>query len=1020
MSRRAARAGKPVAGNPVAGDPVAALAEEITRRGEGKQARVFRMSWWSERLLGLAMKNEDFKTQLFRFVDVFPALAEAGEVRRHVDEYFGIESTPTAMKAAIGVAHGIPAGVTASVARKQISRMARQFIVGETPVDTLRSLRELWEQGSATTVDLLGEKVVTEAEADRYATRVDQLVTTLAEGSRSWPSRPLLESDDLGPIPRANVSIKPTALASLYSPLTRADGIDQARERLLPILKTAADSGAFVWFDMEHYAVKDLTIELFRSLLDEPGLADLQSGIVIQAYLRDSHADLIDIIEWAKGRAMVPSVRLVKGAYWDAESIEAEAEGWPVPVFARKEQTDANYERCVRLLHDNHGRVRAAFASHNLRSLAVAIHEARERGIPDNGFELQMLYGMAEPVQAAIRDMGLRMRVYAPMGELVPGMAYLVRRLLENTSNESFVRQRFADHRSVADLVRPPQIDGELPDRGEVGPPASRRTTFLNPSGPNPSGPNPRDPNPSEYEPEPLAEFRYDQVRQRFGTAVEAVAAEGGSEVPAVIAGRRISTGQTIESRDPADPSRLVGTSARCGPQHATEAIAAAEAAQVRWAALPAEARAEVAFNAAAWMRERRDRLAALMIFEAAKPWTEADADVCEAIDFCEYYGREALRLARGGRVQSPPGEANTLEYRPKGVGVVISPWNFPLAIPTGMVMAALVTGNSVVLKPAEQTPVSALQLVEALEAGGLPPGVLNFLPGMGEEVGAALVSDPRTAFVVFTGSSAVGQAIIRSAAEVVPGQRHIKRVVAEMGGKNALVIDADADLDQAVPAVVKSAFGYSGQKCSAAARIIVHRSVHDQFVDRLVGAGRELRIGHPREMGTQVGPVIDQEAYERIQKCVAEAAGQGEIALQRTDLPNQGWFVGPTVVVGASPRASVNTDEIFGPVASVARVDSFDEALERANNTPFALTAGVYSRSPSHIEKASRELRAGNVYINRSITGAIVGRQPFGGYGLSGVGSKAGGPDYVAQFTDPRVVTENTMRQGFAPLGPP
>jgi RHH-type proline utilization regulon transcriptional repressor/proline dehydrogenase/delta 1-pyrroline-5-carboxylate dehydrogenase len=765
-----------------------------------------------------------------------------------------------------------------------------------------------------------------------------------------------------------------------------------------------------VWFDMEHYAVKDLTIELFRSLLDEPGLADLQSGIVIQAYLRDSHADLIDIIEWAKGRATVPSVRLVKGAYWDAESIEAEAEGWPVPVFARKEQTDANYERCVRLLHDNHGRVRAAFASHNLRSLAVAIHEARERGIPDNGFELQMLYGMAEPVQAAIRDMGLRLRVYAPMGELVPGMAYLVRRLLENTSNESFVRQRFADNRSVADLVRPPQIDGELPDRGEVGPPASRRTTAPKPNGENSS----------EYEPEPLAEFRYDQVRRRFGTAVEAVAGEGGSEVPAVIAGRRISTGQTIESRDPADPSRLVGTSARCGPQHAGEAMAAAEAAQVRWAALPVEARAEVAFNAAAWMRERRDRLAALMIFEAGKPWTEADADVCEAIDFCEYYGREALRLALGGRVQSPPGEANTLEYRPKGVGVVISPWNFPLAIPTGMVMAALVTGNSVVLKPAEQTPVSALQLVEALEAGGLPPGVLNFLPGMGEEVGAALVSDPRTAFVVFTGSSAVGQAIIRSAAEVVAGQRHIKRVVAEMGGKNALVIDADADLDQAVPAVVKSAFGYSGQKCSAAARIIVHRSVHDQFVERLVGAGRELRIGHPREMGTQVGPVIDQEAYERIQKCVGEAAGQGEIVLQRTDLPDQGWFVGPTVVVGASPRASVNTDEIFGPVASVARVDSFDEALERANNTPFALTAGVYSRSPSHIERASRELRAGNVYINRSITGAIVGRQPFGGYGLSGVGSKAGGPDYVAQFTDPRVVTENTMRQGFAPLGPP
>jgi len=280
-------------------------------------------------------------------------------------------------------------------------------------------------------------------------------------------------------------------------------------------------------------------------------------------------------------------------------------------------------------------------------------------------------------------------------------------------------------------------------------------------------------------------------------------------------------------------------------------------------------------------------------------------------------------------------------------------------------------------------------------------------------------VSDPRTTFIVFTGSSAVGQQIIRAAAEVGPGQRHVKRVVAEMGGKNAMVIDADADLDQAVPAIVKSAFGYAGQKCSAAARIIVHRAVHDQVVERMVGAASELRIGHPREMGTQVGPVIDEEAHRRIRSCIAATQSPGEIVVARNDLPDEGWFIGPTIVVGASPKAAVNNEEIFGPVASVMRVDSFDEAIERANATPYALTAGVYSRSPKNIERAARELRAGNVYINRATTGAVVGRQPFGGYGLSGVGSKAGGPDYVIQFTDPRVVTENTMRQGFAPGGP-
>ncbi|MBW3536349.1 MAG: proline dehydrogenase family protein [Actinobacteria bacterium] len=986
-------------------DPITELATEITKRGEGKQARVFRMSWWSERLLAWAMKDEAFKTQLFRFVDVFPALHEPPEVRRHVKEYFGGSDTPVIMRLAVATAGILPAGITSRVARRQISRMARQFIVGETPEEALPALRSMWVQGSAATVDLLGEKVVTEGEADRYAARVEQLIRALAEGSVSWPSRPVLEADDLGPIPRANVSIKPTALASLYAPLTRSDGLAQARERLLPILKAAADLNAFVWFDMEHYAAKDITLELFRSLMEEPALADLHAGIVIQAYLRDSHADLSDIVQWAQGRVTPPWVRLVKGAYWDAETIEAQAEGWPVPVFEDKDHTDANYERCVRLLHDSHGKVRAAFGTHNLRSLAVAIHEARTRGIPDNGYELQMLVGMAEPVQAAIREMGHRLRIYAPMGELVPGMAYLVRRLLENTSNESFVRQRFADGKELDELVRPPEITEALPGRGHVDPPAARRT---------------RADAPAPYEPEPVAEFRETGARLRFAAAIEATAGSLGQSVPAVMGSRRIDTAEVIDSVDPASPSTVVARAARCTAEHAAEALAVGQAAQPDWAAQPAEARAEVAFGAAAWMRERRDELAALMIFEAAKPWTEADADVCEAIDFCEYYGREALRLARGGPVQSPPGESNSLHYRPKGVGVVISPWNFPLAIPTGMVVAALVAGNSVVLKPAEQTPAVALKLVEALEAGGLPPGVLGFLPGFGEEVGAPLVADPRTAFIVFTGSSPVGLQIIRTAAEVAPGQRHVKRVVAEMGGKNALIIDADADLDQAVPAIVKSSFGYAGQKCSAAARIIAHRSVHDDVVERMIGAATELRVAHPREMATQIGPVIDAEAHARIKSCIEAAHSQGEVVLARMDVPDEGWFIGPSIVVGASPRAPVNTEEIFGPVASVMRVDSFDEAMERANATAYALTAGVFSRSPSHIEVASRHLRAGNVYVNRSITGAVPGRQPFGGYGLSGVGSKAGGPDYVAQFMDPRVVTENTMRQGFAPGGPP
>ena len=416
-------------------------------------------------------------------------------------------------------------------------------------------------------------------------------------------------------------------------------------------------------------------------------------------------------------------------------------------------------------------------------------------------------------------------------------------------------------------------------------------------------------------------------------------------------------------------------------------------------------------------MRARRHDLAALEVFEAGKPWADADADVCEAIDFCEYYGREMLRLDRGGAVESPPGERNRLTYVGRGIGVVIAPWNFPLAIPTGMVTAALVAGNAVLFKPAEQTPAVAAKLVDALVAGGLPPGVLAFLPGVGEDVGAYLVEHPDVSFVTFTGSKAVGLKIIETAARHRPGQRHVKRVVAEMGGKNAIVIDADADLDQAVPIAIASAFGYAGQKCSACSRLVVDDAVYDQVVERVAGAAAELRVGHPRDMATSVGPLIDADAYKRVRDYVELAPTEGRVVLARCDdVPDGGWFVGPTVVADVKPGSRLATEEIFGPVLSVMRATDFDDAIAVANDTEYALTAGVVSRSPAHIRQAVEELRAGNVYVNRAITGAVVGRHPFGGHGMSGVGSKAGGPDYLLQFLEPRAVSENTLRQGFAP----
>jgi RHH-type proline utilization regulon transcriptional repressor/proline dehydrogenase/delta 1-pyrroline-5-carboxylate dehydrogenase len=996
---------------------VAGLARRIAELGADERTRVFQMSWWSERMLDWAMSHPSFKTQLFRFVDVFPATTSDADVLRHLEEYFADASAsgemPRALDLGLGVAEhapfGVGAAVSASVARKNIRRMAEQFIVGSTPSAAVEGLHRLWRLGSAATVDLLGEKTVTESEADAYAGRVSSLLDALLRAAPTWAPDDHLERDDIGPLPRANVSIKPTALASLYAPLTRAEGLAQARARLLPLLSRAAREGAFVWFDMEHFDVKDLTLELFRSLLDEPSLAGLHAGVVVQAYLKDSYDDLRDLVAWASGRpsdAGSPpvSVRLVKGAYWDAETITSRAEGWPVPVFEHKAETDANYERCARLLHDHHGVVRAAFGSHNLRSLAYAVTYARSLGIPDTGYELQMLYGMAEPVHAAVRRLGFRLRVYAPVGELVPGMAYLVRRLLENTSNESFVRQRFAEGLDVDALVAAPSVAAEsLPS---LPSPARRAPTEV--ASPSTSV--------SPYEPEPVAEWRRASVRAAFGAAVDDAPSSFPVDVPAVIDGARVATAATIESVDPACPSTTcVAVSASCGATEASDAVAAGLRAFETWRRTPVSERAAVLFRAAEWLRARRDSIAALEVFEAGKPWKEADADVCEAIDFCEYYGREMLRLAAGGAVQSPPGEANVLSYQPKGVGAVIAPWNFPLAIPTGMVTAALVAGNCVVLKPAEQTPAVASCLVSALEAGGLPPGVLGFVPGPGSSVGAALVSHPDVAFVAFTGSREVGLSIVSTAARVVDGQRSVKRVIAEMGGKNAIVVDADADLDTAVPAIVQSAFGFAGQKCSAASRVVAVDAVYDELRSRLAGAVQSLVVGHPRSMSTQVGPVIDADALTKVRSYVT--AGEGRVVVSRADdVPAGGYFVGPCVFEDVPLSGRVATEEIFGPVLCLFRAASFADAVALANATPYALTAGVLSRSPANIRFAAAELRAGNVYVNRSITGAVVGRQPFGGYGMSGVGSKAGGPDYLLQFLDPRVVTENTMRQGFAP----
>jgi RHH-type proline utilization regulon transcriptional repressor/proline dehydrogenase/delta 1-pyrroline-5-carboxylate dehydrogenase len=506
---------------------------------------------------------------------------------------------------------------------------------------------------------------------------------------------------------------------------------------------------------------------------------------------------------------------------------------------------------------------------------------------------------------------------------------------------------------------------------------------------------------------EPVLELRRAPVRSELLDAL----AELDRRLPLEVGDVR--GGETFTSTDPGKPERVVAVAHRGTPDDARAAVDAAVEAMPAWRATAAGERAEALTSAAARIRERRAELAALQVRECAKPWAEADADVCEAIDFLEYYAREALRLDAGRELLQVPGERNTMRYVARGVLAVIAPWNFPLAIPCGMAAAGLATGNAVVLKPAEQSPASALALVEALRAGGVPDGAVSLVPGYGD-AGEALVRDPRVHTIAFTGSSAVGLEIVRAAAETPEGQGHVKRVVAEMGGKNCVLVDADADLDEAVPGILRSAFGYAGQKCSAAARVLAHERVADTLVERLGGAMRALVVGQADSFATDVPPVIEREAQERVERYAATAARDGTLAAPGPDPPGEGWFCSPVLASELPCGSPVLTDEIFGPLLAVERVPDMGAACDALEVSPFALTGGLFSRTPATVDEVVRRTPVGNLYVNRYITGAMVGRQPFGGNRRSGIGAKAGGPDYLLQFVEPRVVTENTMRHGI------
>ena len=964
------------------------IGQQLAQLSAGRTPTVFDSRWWSQSVINLAMKDPTFKVQLFQFIDVLPAVASDQAVVRLAEEYFGTHHSQVfglqwGLKAL--AATNVGAAITGKSIRHQVEQMARTFIAGGSVEEAIPVLAKLWKDGRAWSVDLLGEATISDVEADRYQDRCLDALTLLGRTVGTWPSMPRLERDHLGSLPKAQLSLKISALTSRLDPIDPIGTYRAVAARLHPIVEQAAAIGCGLIFDMEQAETKTLLLEMFRNLFGEPAFRTFpHAGVAMQAYHRETDRDIRALIAWAERRNCPITIRLVKGAYWDSDTVRYRQAGWPVPLFEHKAATDANYEALVPLLLDHRQVIRPAFGTHNLRTLAVIEAAADACRCGPETVEYQMIYGMAEPFQHAMVAQGRRVRLYTPVGRLLPGMAYLVRRLLENTSNESFLRKEYVESQSLATLLAPPTVPAStLPSSG-------KSDSFFN---------------------EPHSDFSRQEVRTAMQTAIDRVRTDLGRSWPATIRGKRL-TGSPITSRNPARPDERVATVQAASSADVAVAAGTSVAAGSAWGRRPAAERIAVVRRAAAFMRERRYDLAAWEMFEVGKPWREADADVAEAIDFLEFYAQRMASLSEPLRLGHYPGELNQRWYRPRGVAAVIAPWNFPLAIPAGMISAALVTGNAVLFKPSERASLLGVLLTDLFHEAGVPADVLYCLPG-GPEIGRALSERPEIATIAFTGSKDVGLGLWADAGKVQPGQTLVKRVIAEMGGKNAIIIDDTADLDEAIAGVVASFTSYAGQKCSACSRAIVLESIYDQFLARLRDAVMSLTLGDPCDPGTQVGPVIDVRAQASIQRFISLGQQEGRLLVQRA-IGQEGYFVGPTVFVDIQSHHRLAQEEIFGPVLAVMRADSFAEAIRLANGTDYALTGGVYSRSPANLAIAREQFDVGNLYLNRPITGALVARQPFGGHRFSGVGAKAGGEDYLAQFMIARVISENTLRRGF------
>ena len=872
---------------------------------------------------------------------------------------------------------GLP---TVRAATRQAMRLlGSHFVLGQTIEEALHRTRGHAEFRYS--FDMLGEGARTAADADKY---FDAYATAIAAigaqaGNAELPQRP-------------GISVKLSALHPRFEAISRERVLTELVPRLIELAHQARDDDLQFTVDAEEADRLELSLEIIAAVLGDASLAGWDGfGLAVQAYQKRA----LDVIGWIEEIAAASrrrlTVRLVKGAYWDTEIKRAQERGLAdYPVFTRKAMTDLCYMACVKRLLAARDRLFPQFATHNALTVASVIEDAR--GI--DGFEFQRLHGMGEALyEALLAELpDAACRVYAPVGGHRDLLAYLVRRLLENGANSSFVSVAADPSVPIADVLRRPQSF-------IAGPHAARNSRIV----------LPRD----IYLPE-----RHGAAGVEFGerASLEALRDEVRAGVRSPDIAAPLIDGIALPGRERAVISPIdgqaIGVVREADDAIVSSALAAAAAGFPAWAATPVDARATMLERAADRLEVNRGRLLALLQSEAGKTLDDALAELREAVDYCRYYAAQARIALVPQPMPSPTGESNELRYRGRGVFVCISPWNFPLAIFLGQVTAALVAGNTVVAKPAEQTPLIAALAVALLHEAGVPKSALHLIPGDGA-VGASLVADPRIAGVVFTGSTETGRAINRALAgkngAIVP-------LIAETGGINAMIVDATALPEQVTDDVVTSAFRSAGQRCSALRLLCLQDDVAAPMLDMLIGAARELKVGDPRAIATHVGPVIDAEAKQKLERWIAEKERAGALRFRSgrdAALPAVGTYVGPAVI--ELDRARDLKEEVFGPVLHVVRwrADELDALLDDIAGNGTALTLGIHSRIDSTADRIAARLASGNVYVNRSMIGAVVGTQPFGGTHLSGTGPKAGGPNYLRRFASEQTITVNTAAVG-------